>query len=111
MNTTIIESRRLQGNEIGNDYIMIQDLGPFDGPTKITMCASQNVLTGFQVFYGSYAPKAGAAHGDLTTDCIVSYIDDPIIEVAIYGQDNTNGKLIEGITVTLQPLRDGTYPG
>lgn len=111
MNSTTVESgRRLQIFN-GDDYIMLPDLGPEDGPSRITMCEARGVLTGFQVFYGTYNPKAGSAHGDLTTDCISSLINEPVIEVAFFGSPTQGSSYIEGMTISIQPFHDGTFPG
>lgn len=110
MNSTDILGRRLQIFN-GDDFIMLPDLGPLDGPSRITMCTSSaGVLTGFQVFYGTYNEKAGSAHGDLSTNCVNHKINDELREISFFGA--TSGTpYLEGMSIVMQPFKDGTYPG
>lgn len=54
--------------------------------------------------------KAGSAHGDLSTDCINSVINVEIVEVNLYGS-SSGTNFLEGMSMVLQPFRDGVYPG
>ena len=88
---------------------MIDSLGPNDGPSRITMCTEDGILTGFQVFYGSFNEIAGSAHGDLSTECTNTEINAQVESVAIYG--STSGQYVEGMAIALQPFTDEEYPG
>ncbi len=85
ISTVTEEGRRLAGTYTGDDFIMIDSLGPFDGPSRITMCTENDILTGFQVFYGTYNEIAGSSHGDLSTDCVNTEINTEIESITIYG--------------------------
>ena len=85
ISTITEEGRRLAATYTGDDYIMIDSLGPFDGPSRITMCTENDILTGFQVFYGTYNEIAGSSHGDLSTECINTEINTEVESITIYG--------------------------
>jgi len=109
METSDVFGRRLQIFN-GDDFIMLADLESLDRPTSITMCQRNGALTGFQVFYGSFSEKAGSAHGDLSTDCVSSVLNVEIVEVSLFGS-TTGTPFLEGMSIVLQPFRDGVYPG
>ena len=88
---------------------MVPELGPTDGPSRITMCTENALITGFQVFYGEYNEIAGSSHGDLSTDCTNTLINTNVAEIALYG--SATGQYLDGMTITLQPLEDAAYPG
>lgn len=81
------------------------------------MCEDKGILTGFQVFYGTYDQgKAGSAHGNLGTTCKNTKIaGDFVWKVTFYGQDPNNvasgTQKIEGMEIVTQPFRDERYPG
>lgn len=106
--STVRDGRMLQTFN-GDDFIMIPNLGPLDGPSRITMCTEGGILTGMQVFYGTYNEIAGSAHGDLSTDCVNTEINVEIAEIALFG--SSSGQYLEGIAITLQPFKDEQYPG
>ena len=107
MNVTEVAGRQLQTFN-GDDFIMIDELREKDRPSRLTMCTENNLLTGFQVFYGEYDEIAGSAHGDLSTECTNILINQEVWEVIFYG--SASGQYVEGMEVILQPLRDVQFP-
>ena len=86
MNVTIVDSqlRQLQ-SFTGDDYIMLGELRDSDRPSRLTTCVDGETLTGFQVWYGEYDEIAGSAHGDLSTECTNTLINQEIWKVIFYG--------------------------
>ena len=103
MNETDVIGRQLQTFN-GDDFIMIDELRERDRPSRLTMCQENNLLTGFQVFYGEYDEIAGSAHGDLSTECTNTLINQEVWEIIFYGSDA--GQNVEGMEVVLQPFKD-----
>lgn len=109
MNVTTVTNRELQ-SYTGDDYIMIGELRAEDRPSRLTTCVDGEILTGFQVFYGEYDEIAGAAHGDLSTECTNTLINQEIHMVNFYGSEDGKTYIV-GMEVVLQPFRDEAYPG
>lgn len=109
--TTVVDLNRRQLQSFkGDDFIMINDLREKDRPSRLTTCVDGDTLTGFQVFYGEYDEIAGSAHGDLSTDCTNSLINEEVWKVIFYGSADGR-QYIEGMEVVLQPFRDVSFPG
>jgi hypothetical protein len=48
-----------------SDLVLMANLAPRDGPTRITVCTKDGRVAGFQVWYGLFDVKAGPAHGNI----------------------------------------------
>ncbi len=47
VSTVTEEGRLLAGTYVGDDFIVVDNLGPNDGPSRITTCTENDILTGF----------------------------------------------------------------
>lgn len=107
---TDVGRRNLQSFS-GDDFIMLDSMRENSRPSRLTLCTRDGILTGFQVWYGEYDEIAGSAHGDLSTDCQNSLINQEIWKVNMYGSSGSGAPYIEGIEFELQPFRDESFPG
>jgi len=102
MKKSVVAGRRLAPSYSGDDLILLKEesgarLDPYDGPSRITTCEKNGILTGFQVFYGTTQTyKAGSAHGSLDSICKNTPINDEVAEVSFYGTE-TGGNKVEGM--------------
>jgi len=107
MNESVVPGRRLASSYSGDDLILISEnrgtrLSPWDGPSRITTCEKNGILTGFQVFYGTTQMyKAGSAHGSLDSVCKNTPLDKEVSEVSFYGSETNGKRQLEGMTMTL----------
>jgi len=113
-----VRGRELLPSYKGDDMIVVNEgrLGQWDGPNRITLCETNGVLTGFQVFYGPSVKTAGSAHGILDSNCKNEPINGEIIEVNLFGMDpekksTTGYQVIQGMSIVVQPFNDVQYPG
>ena len=82
--------RDLAVTETRDDREIVSDLKDVARPSKIYWCSLNDVLSGFQVFYGLFDPIVGKQHGDLSTSdtCEQHLLVDEVHEVSIYKQSN-----------------------
>ena len=82
--------RDLAVSETRDDRSIVADLKDVAGPSRIHWCSLDDVLAGFQVFYGLYNPIAGKQHGDLSVadTCEQHLLVDEVHQVSIYKQSN-----------------------
>ena len=75
------------------------------------MCSRNQVLSGFQVWYGEYAPIAGVMHGDLeaSDNCIEHVLADPVQEVHIYKQ--VSPPQVVGLSIKFKSYTDIAVDG